>query len=123
MWNTHRVDGVLSFFTEDAVFTFFGLPNGSSISYRGKRAIQDTLQCYLPGWHVFARSHIPTDTNRVMWMERTSADWLRRLGVDWIESKVEVMLRDRKIAAFTVTHTPETVEKLEAAVRDRRGEG
>ncbi len=119
MCNTHRVDGVLSFFNDDAVISVVGLPNGSSITYRGTWAIQEMLQTYLPGWHVFARSHYPADTNRVMWMERLSADWLCRLGVDWIEWKAEVILRNGKIAAFTVTHTPETVVKLEAAVRDR----
>ena len=123
MWNTHRVDGVLSFFTEDAVVTVVGFPSETSTSYRGKTAIQDMLQSYLPGWKVHARSHHPTDTNRVAWMSRISADIFRRLGIDWIEWKAEVIIRNGKIAAYTVTLTPESVAKLETARRDRRGEG
>lgn len=120
MWNTHHVDGVLRFYTEDAVINIEGLPNESSISIRGKTAIQIMLQTYLPGWHVDARSHFRANANRVTWMARTSADVLRRIGVDWLEWKTEVILRNGKIAAHTVTLTSEAVVTLEAAVRDRR---
>ncbi len=117
MWNAHRIDGILSFFTEDAVITVVGFPRGTSTCYRGKTAIEEMLQAYLPGWQVSARSHIPADTNRVRWMARISADVLRRLGVDWIEWKAEVVLRNGKIAAFTVTLTPDSIAKIDAAIR------
>jgi hypothetical protein len=118
MWNTHQAEGVLSFFTEDAVFTVVGLLNDSSVSYRGKWAIE-MVQIYLPSWQALARGHFPAAPDRVMWMERTSADWLCRLGVGWLEWNAEVVLRKGKITALTLTLTPESVEKLETAMRDR----
>jgi hypothetical protein len=55
-------------------------------------------------------------------MSKVSADWLPRLGVDWVEWKAEAVVRDGKIAAYTVTLTPESVAKLETAKRGSEGE-
>jgi hypothetical protein len=113
MWNTHHLDRVLSFFTDDAVIIMVRSPREAPASYRGKAAIQNFVRAYLARSHVHARSHHRVATNRLVWMSRVSADWLRRLGVDWIEWKAEAVIRGGKIAVSTVTLTSESVAKLD----------
>jgi hypothetical protein len=97
MWNTHDLDGVLSFFTDDAVIIMVRSPREVPDIDRGTAAIQDFVRAYLLGAYVHARSHLPVDSERVVWMSRVSVEWLRRVGIDWSEWKAEAVLRGGKI--------------------------
>ena len=122
MWNTHNVDGILSFFTEDSVITLVRSPREPPVSYHGEAAIRTFVNTHLPGWDIYARSHYQINKERAMWMARVSAGWLRRMGIDWIEWKGEAVVRDGKIMTLVGTFTPESVAKIETAMGAREEE-
>ncbi len=116
MWNTLDLDGVLSFFSEDAVFILVRSPREVPEIYHGEAAIRSFVGTGLAGTHVHARSHLPVDNERVVWMSRVAVEWLRRVGIDWSEWKAEAVLRGGKIVRYTLTLAPESLAKLEAAM-------
>jgi SnoaL-like domain len=122
MWNSHDLDGVLGFFTDDAVVTFVQSPDEDPTVYRGQAAIRTLVRTYLPAGHICTRSHYRADADRIVWMAKVSADCFQRLGVDWVEWKGEAILGGRRIAAYTMTLTPESLAKLETAKRGSEGE-
>lgn len=58
---------------------------------------------------------------RVIWMATVTNDHRRRVGVDSVGNRNDVVVREGKIAAYTVTLMPETVADLDAAT-GRSGE-
>jgi hypothetical protein len=66
MWNTQHIDGVLSFFTDDAIITTVGDPREAPAVYCGKAEIRNFVQTHLPRWHVHSRSHYRAGATRIV---------------------------------------------------------
>jgi len=119
-WNAHDAEGVLAFFTDDAVVKIEPPPPGQLGTYAGKEQIRDFVEDLLPGFHVEPRDHQVAGYqeevgDRVIWAFTLSADSFRELGVDPVEGTAEAILQGYKLETFTTTFSPETVEKMQAA--------
>jgi hypothetical protein len=114
-WNRHDEDGVLSFFTEDAIITTTPPPPGEPGTYTGKQEIRDFVHNLLPGFHVDSRNH-QVEGNEVRWESTLVADIFRQMGVDRAEVITEAAFRGDKIESFRVAFSPQTVEKMRAAM-------
>jgi ketosteroid isomerase-like protein len=113
MWNTQHVSGVLQCFSEDAVVSIVCPQHHVSVVYRGRQQLRAFVRRTIAGCVIRARSHHVVD-DRVIWMATVANDHLRQLGVDSVRNRDEAVIRDEKIAAYTVMVTAETVAKLEA---------
>ncbi len=71
------------------------------------------MEALIPGFRVASRNH-RVDGDAVRWESTVAADAFRAMGVDSVECTTEAVRRE-KIASFTVTFSPETVRKLQAA--------
>ena len=114
-WNRHDEDGVLGFFTEDAIVTTTPPPPGEPGTYTGKEEIRGFVRNLLPGFHVDSRNH-RVEGNEVRWESTLVADIFRQMGVDQAETTAEAAFRGDKIESFRVAFSPQTVEKMRAAM-------
>jgi predicted ester cyclase len=114
-WNRHDEEGVLGFFTEDAIVTTTPPPPGETGTYTGKNEIRGFVRNLLPGFHVDSRNHRVAG-NEVRWESTLVADIFRRMGVDQAEVTTEAAFRGDKIESFRVAFSPQTVEKMRAAM-------
>jgi steroid delta-isomerase-like uncharacterized protein len=113
-WNRHDEDGVLSFFTEDAIITT-PPPPGEPGTYTGKQEIRDFVRNLLPGFHVDSRNHRVAG-NEVRWESTLVADVFRRMGINQAEVTTEAAFRGDKIESFRVAFSPQTVEEMRAVM-------
>ena len=81
--------------------------------HRGKQQIRAWLEVLLQHFHVAARNHRAAD-ERVTWDATVSADILRRMGLASVEDTVEAVVREGKIASFTLTISPDSFSKIAA---------
>ncbi len=104
-WNTHDLEGVLAFFTDDAVVSLD--PGGV---YTGKEQIRaGYVEPLMPGFHVDSSDHQVVGHqegggDRVIYRAMLSGDFFRQIGAEPpIESTAEVVLEGEKIKSFTGT--------------------
>ena len=112
-WNLHDVEGVLAFFADDAVVTLVPPPPGAPGTYNGTEEIRGFVQGLISGFRVASRNHRVIG-DAVTWESTVSSDAFRQLGIDPVECSAEAVRRE-KITSFTVTFSPDTVRKLQAA--------
>lgn len=118
-WNAHDVDDILAFFAEEATVRLAPpLPGAPEIS-TGREQIRAFVRAFVSGFQVESSGHTVRGTS-VGWRSRVSADAFRALGVDSTECSVEATVRDGRIAGFTVSFTPETLARLQAASQAAR---
>jgi SnoaL-like domain len=104
MWNTHDLDGVPSFFADDAMMTIDPPLLNTPAVHAGEEQIRDFLRLPIPGCEIRARSHHVID-DRVIWMAAMSCNALRDLNVNLVETRIEALFRRGKISTITVTVT------------------
>lgn len=115
--NSGDVEGVLDLFTDDAVVKNQPPPSpADSGVYTGKQEIrgwfEPQIQRHL---HVESRNYrVSGDT--VTWRTVVTEDELRQMGIDDFEVTAEATVQNGKITSFTVTPTPETLSKVQAAM-------
>ena len=115
LWNSHNLEGVIDTFTNDAVVKFVPPPPGAPEVATGKEQIRPIIASLLPGFHVESTNH-QLAGDRVTWNATASNDAFRSLGIDSVDASGEAMLRGEKIESFTITFTPETLARLQAAM-------
>lgn len=113
-WNRGDLEGVLSYYAEDAVVTLVPSPPGLPDTYRGKEEIRTFAQMLLPGFHVES-SNVRANGDTLTWDSKITAGAFRGLGLDEVECATEALIRDGKIQRFTPTFSPATVAKLQQA--------
>ena len=115
-WNARDEEGVLDFFTDDAVVrTTPPLPGGPE-AFNGKEEIrQGFVRPLIPGFHVDSRNH-RVEGNKVTWDSTLESDALGQMGVDRAETTTEANFRGDKIEAFYPTFSSETVARMQEAM-------
>ena len=110
-WNAHDVEGVVAFFTDDAVVRIEPpLPDEFGGAYTGKEQIRTGfVEPLMPGFHVESRDHQVAGHqegvgDRVIWASTLWSDMFSRLGVEPpVEGTTEAVLQEEKIEYFMPT--------------------
>ncbi len=110
-WNAHDVEGVVLFFTDDAVARIEPPPPDEfGGAYTGKEQIRTGfVEPLMPGFHVESRDHQVAGHqegvgDRVIWASTLSSDLFRQMGAEPpVESATEALLQGEKIESFTAT--------------------
>src|SRR5918998_4120719 len=116
--NTHDVEGVMAFFTDDSVVRLEPAPPDELGGvYRGKEQIRaGYVEPLMAGFHVNSRDHQVAGHqegvgDRVIWIAMVSGDLFRQMGAEPpVESAGEALVQGDKIKFFTATH-PEVPEE------------
>src|SRR5215204_7248738 len=118
-WNAHDIEGVLAFFTDDAVVRMEPPPPDEFGGvYTGKEQIRaGFVEPLMPGFHVESRDHQVAGHqegvgDRVIWTAMVSDDVFRQIvGAEPpVESTGEAIVQGDKIKYFTATN-PELPEE------------
>ncbi len=110
-WNAHDVEGVLSFFTDDAVVRMEPAPPDEFGGvYTGKEQIRrGFVEPLMTGFHVDPSDHQVAGYqegvgDRVIWKARVSSDFLKQMGAEPpVEATAEAIVEGEKIKSFTGT--------------------
>jgi hypothetical protein len=111
--NTHDVEAALAFFTDDAVLRTStpSAPLDSEIAI-GKQQIRSHLLGVLPGFHLEEAWDYQVSGESVSWLNKWSNDFFRNMGIDSQENAIKAAFQKDKIKSWTITYSPEEVEKL-----------
>lgn len=113
--NTADIDKMLTYYTDDIVFTMVGFAPEPEV-YRGKAELRKWLeQQYADDMIV----HIQIDQvnrNKVFATTQFTTDFFRDLGIDWMECKEEYTVVNGKIQNWTCTVTQESLDRLKSAM-------
>ncbi len=110
-WNAHDVEGVMAFFTDDAVVRMEPAPPDEFGGvYTGKEQIRaGFVEPLMPGFHVESRDHQVAGHqegvgDRVIWASTLSSELFRQMGAEPpVEGTTEAILQGEKIESFTAT--------------------
>ena len=110
-WNAHDVEGVMSFFTDDAVVRLEPAPPDEFGGvYTGKEQIRaGFVEPLMPGFHVESRDHQVAGHqegvgDRVIWIAMFSGEAFTQRGGELpVESPAEAILEGDKIKSFAST--------------------
>jgi ketosteroid isomerase-like protein len=113
-WNAHDIEGVLAFFTDDAVVRMEPPPSDEFGGvYTGKEQIRaGWVEPLMPGFHVESRDHQVAGHqegvgDRVIWTAMVSGDFFRQMGAESpVVSPAEAVIQGDKIKFFTGTNAP-----------------
>ena len=108
-WNDHDIEGVLAFFTDDAVVRMEPPPSDEFGGvYTGKEQIRaGWVEPLMPDFHVESRDHQVAGHqeevgDRVIWIAVVSGDFFRQMGAETpVESPAEAIVQGDKIKFFT----------------------
>jgi len=112
-WNAHDVEGVMAFFTDDAVVRMEPSPPDDEFGgvYSGKEQIRaGFVEPLMAGFHVESRDHqLAGDQEgvgeRVVWIAMVSGDLFEQMGVEPpVESSAEAIVEGEKIKSFSATN-------------------
>src|SRR4051794_26884056 len=104
-WNAHDIEGVLAFFTDDAVVRMEPAPPDEFGGvYTGKEQIRaGFVEPLMPGFHVESSGH-QVAGDRVTWTGMLSGDALAQMGAEApVETPAEAIFEGEKIKSFTGT--------------------
>src|SRR5215207_1061310 len=121
-WNAHDLEGVMAFFTDDAVVRMEPAPPDESGGvYTGKEQIRaGFVEPLMAGIHVDSRDHQVTGHqegvgDRVIWTAMVSGDVFRQMGAEPpVESAGEALVQGDKIRSFTAIN-PELPEEAQSS--------
>ena len=115
-WNAHDVDGVMAFFTDDAVVKVEPAPPDEFGGvYRGKEQIRTAwVEPQMSGFHVDPSDHQVTEDQeggqRVTWRASVSGDFFRQMGAEPpVEATAVAVVEGDKLRSFTAIN-PELPE-------------
>jgi ketosteroid isomerase-like protein len=106
-WNAHDVEGVMAFFTDDAVIRLEPAPpDAFGGVYTGKEQIRAYVEPLMADFHVESSDHQVTGYQeggqRVTWTSIVSGDFFRKMGADTpVEAYGEAVLQGDKLKSFT----------------------
>jgi hypothetical protein len=108
-WNAHDVEGVMAFFTDDAVVRLEPAPPDEFGGvYRGKEQIRaGYVEPTMAGFHVESRDHQVVGHQEgveesVTWTAMVSGDFLRQMDAEpLVEANAEAVLQGNKLKSFT----------------------
>jgi hypothetical protein len=104
MWNTQDIDGLLSYFSDDAVVTVEDSRLGQHGRYEGKEQIKRFARRHVPGRFLYSRSHHSTG-DQLIWMSAVFSDQSCRQK-DPIMVRSEAVIHRGKIVTLTMAPAP-----------------
>ena len=107
--NAGNVEAALGLFAPDGVVTT------QTATYRGTQQLRTLLQELVDEHFQFQSSNRQVTGDTETHTAQVSTDDWRGLGVAPLEARAEVVVRSGKIVAFTVTYTPASLARLQAA--------
>jgi hypothetical protein len=117
-WNTHDIDAIMSFYTDDIVLRVCTPPSVDAgelsllnVAGAGKPQIRDMVKGFMPGYQLQWWG-LKASENRVTFDYRNSADILRSIGLDFLEGTAELEFEGKKIKTFYSTLSLETIQKM-----------
>jgi ketosteroid isomerase-like protein len=121
-WNAHDVEGVMAFFTDDAVVRMEPPPPDEFGGvYTGKEQIRaGWVEPLISGFHVETSDHRVAGHqegvgDRVIWTAMVSGDAFGQTGADFpLKSPAEAFVQGDKIRCFTAT-IPEMPEEAQGS--------
>ncbi len=114
--NTHDLDRVVASFTEDAVVTFIPSPPPTlPRQVHGKAEIRQLADRLMPGFQIASRDYA-LDAHQVTLDATVSTETLRSLGIEAVDVTAEVAVAGGKVSAFTLTFSPDAMERMQASV-------
>ncbi len=116
-WNAHDVEGVMAFFTDDAVFRMEPAPPDEFGGvYTGKEQIRaGVVEPLMPGFHVESSDHRVVGHQegggeRVTWTALVSGDFFEQMGAETpVKSTAEAVVEGDKLKSHTAIN-PELPE-------------
>ena len=111
-WNAHDVEGVMAFFTDDALVRMEPPPPDEFGGvYRGKEQIRaGFVEPLMAGFHVESTNHQVAGYQegvgeRVIWIAMVSGDLFEQMGAEPpVESSAEAIVQGEKIKSFSATN-------------------
>ena len=111
-WNAHDVEGVIAFFTDDAVVRMEPPPPDEFGGiYTGKEQIRaGFVEPQMPSFHVESSDHQVAGHqegvgDRVIWRSMVSGDFFRQMGAEPpVGATAEALVQGDKIKSFTATN-------------------
>jgi protease I len=115
-FNAGNVDAVVAFFADDATQTQTPPPSGTSGVRTGKEQIRGFFQSMIADKFSGEVSNLKVTGDKITYTSTFSTDTYRKLGVAPLVTAEEVVFEKGKIKSQTITVTPESLAKLQAAM-------
>jgi ketosteroid isomerase-like protein len=113
--NAGDVDRARALFADQATVNLVPPPAEGPAVYTGAEQIRGWLEQLVAGHFHVESSGYHTAQDKVTWRSAVSHDDWRALGVNPAEVSSVASVEGGRITAFTVTFSPETVKRFEAA--------
>jgi|GEM_PF-442106 hypothetical protein len=114
--NAGNVDAVMAFYADDATITHKPAPAGQSGILTGKEQIRGFIQGLVAGNFSGEVSNLKVVGDKITLTGTLSTDTYRKLGVAPIVIAEEAVIVGGKIKSETITVTPESLAKIQAAM-------
>jgi protease I len=114
--NAGNVDSVMTFYADDATITQQPAPAGQSGILSGKEQIRGFVQGLVAGHFSGELSNLRVTGDQVTYTGSLSTDTYRKMGVAPLVVTEETMIVGGKIKSQTITVTPESLAKIQAAM-------
>jgi hypothetical protein len=117
-WNADNESAIMAFFTDDAVVRL-ELASHGPVVYEGE-AVRNFVQTYPRDFKAESNEgSIHTEAEGVRWVWVVSGQAFQERGVEHVDVTVSAVLRERKIAAFTLTEDVPESDRMDIGIRDR----
>ncbi|CAG0943245.1 hypothetical protein ANRL1_01259 [Anaerolineae bacterium] len=114
--NAGNVDAVMAFFADDATQTQTPPPAGTSGVRTGKEQIRGFFAGMIAGKFSGELSNLKVTGDKITYTSTFSTDTYRKLGVAPLVAAEEAVFEKGKIKSQTITVTPESLAKIQAAM-------
>jgi len=114
--NAGNVDAVMAFFADDATQTQTPPPSGTSGVRTGKEQIRGFFQGMIADKFSGELSNLKVTGDKITYTSTFSTDTYRKLGVAPLVVVEEAVFERGKIKSQTITVTPESLAKIQAAM-------
>jgi len=114
--NAGDVEAAIAFYADDALRTQQPPPAGQSGVWTGKEQVRGFVKGLVADHFKVELSNLKAAGDKITYTCTFSTDTYRKLGVAPLVAVEEAMLERGKIKSQTVTVTPESVAKIQAAM-------
>ena len=112
--NAHKLDGILSFYADDAVHVFLPTPDGSAGVCQGKDQFRMWYEQSIKDGDLIelVADSVKVDGGRATFAVRIASGPWQALGLETLEATEEAVIEDGRITSHVVMLTPDSVRKL-----------
>ncbi|GAC1537950.1 MAG: hypothetical protein NVS2B7_08570 [Herpetosiphon sp.] len=115
--NSYDIESALGLFTPDAVVQTLPPPPSGQAVWSGREQVRAFLRWQADEHFHVTSSNLQVSGTTITWNSTVGLDSFRQMGLPTVEVLVEAVVRDGKMCSFTGTLSPETQQKIEAAMQ------